>query len=161
MASRRVTALKPRHARCILVLGALLLCLLRLQHAFLEDFEHVPSLSVSFSLAVPFLKTRSAFVRVRTCPRTIFSYSRRPSSATIFFLLLISGDVEVNPGPTDNQPAPATGNAQPVSAAAGNSQPVPAAQLPATASSGMLLIHDTVLAIFIYLFLWYSRYGVA
>ena len=127
MANRRVT-LRPRR---ILVLGAFLLCLLRLQQKFVKDFEHVPCFSVSFSLAVPFLKTRSALVRVsRTCPRTMFSYSRRPSSATIFFLLFISGDVEVNPGPTDNQPAPATGN----------SQPVAAAQSPATASSSMLLV---------------------
>ena len=78
MASRRVTALKPRHARCILVLGALLLCLLRLQHAFLEDFEHVPSLSVSFSLAVP-LKTRSfalrEFTLVLVCSLILFLIS--------------------------------------------------------------------------------------
>ena len=82
---------------------------------------------------------------MRVSRRTIFSYSRRPSSATIFFLLLISGDVEVNPGPTDNrQLAPATGNAQPVTEAAGNSQPVAAAQSPATASSGMLIFIVTI-----------------
>ena len=34
----------------------------------MKDFEHVPSFSVSSSLAVPFLKTRSALMRVsRTC----------------------------------------------------------------------------------------------
>ena len=86
MANRRVT-LRPRR---ILVLGAFLLCLLRLQQKFVKDFEHVPCFSVSFSLAVPFLKTRSALVRVsRTCPRTMSLYFTSLPRAThsIFTLL--------------------------------------------------------------------------
>ena len=70
-----------------------------------------------------------------------------PFCATIFFLLLISGDVEVNPGPTDNQPALAATNSQPVPAA-GSSQPLPAVQsIPATANSSMF-IFNIILLIF-------------
>ena len=117
----------------------------------------VPGFSVSFSLAVPFLKTRSAFLRVHSCRRPIF-HSRRPFSATIFFLL-ISGDVEVSPGPTDNQPALAATNSQPVPAA-GSSHPVPAAQsIPATANSSMFIFNIIFCSvIFCYL---RCRYGVS
>ena len=120
-------------------------CLLRLQQTFVKDCEpSVPGFSVSFSLAVP--KTRSAFLRVHSCRRPMF-HSRRPFCATIFFLLLISGDVEVNPGPTDNQPALAATNSQPVPAA-GSSQPLPAVQsIPATANSSMF-IFNIILLIF-------------
>ena len=119
MTSHRVRS-KPRHILHILALGTLLLGLSRSQQAFVAGNEaiHVPTFSVS--LAVSSLNT----LRTRPC----FYHSRRPYSATIFFLLLISGDIEVNPGPIDNQPVPARGDSLPV-LASGNSQLAPASML--------------------------------
>ena len=70
MASRRVT-IRPRR---ILVLGALLLCLLRLQQSFVDDIElHVPTTSVSCMQTVPLSYTRYAFL---TRPRLTYSHTR-------------------------------------------------------------------------------------
>ena len=91
MTTRRVTPGR------IILLGALLLCLLRLQQSFVDDIElHVPSTSVSRMRSVSLFYTRYAFL---TRPRPTYSQTRRLSSSTIFYLLIISGDIELNPGP--------------------------------------------------------------
>lgn len=138
MTSPRVTL----RSRRILVLGVLLLYL-KLHRSFATDIElYVPNFPLS-SLAASSFNTRYVLL---TRPRPTYSHTRRQSSAIIFYLLIISGDVEVNPGPLDNQPVsatdnsqsvpatdqsqsvPATGNSQSASAT-GNSQPVPASML--------------------------------
>ena len=55
-------------------------------------------------LAGPILNTRSSLLRACNYSSPLFSRFRHPSS-TMIFLLLISGDVELNPGPTENQQA--------------------------------------------------------
>ena len=98
-----------RSTKHFISLAIILLWCLRLQQKFFTDPGlHVPVVSVPVSMAVlPVLNSRAAFMRVncRHCNhRPLFS-SRHPKFL-VFFLLLIAGDVETNPGQKDNPPAP-------------------------------------------------------
>ena len=95
-----------RSVKHFISLAVILLWCLRLQQKlFTDPGPHIPAVSVPFSLAVSVLNSRSTFmwVNCRHNHHPLFS-SRHPKSL-VFFLHLIAGDVETNPGPKDNLPA--------------------------------------------------------
>lgn len=106
------------------MLAPLLLCLfVRLQHK-IAVFPDIQAPSCNFSVPPFFvLDTRSALLGVCKLTRhrrgllsstTVFGAvsSRHPSFA--LFILLLSGDVETNPGPKDDSPAAANPSKQEV-----------------------------------------------
>ena len=86
----------------LVMLAVLLLCLrIQQKYSTVTDLGTlVPSVPVEVPvrLALPLLNARAAGRSHTLCPP--FS-SRRPKSSIVFLLLLVAGDIESNPGPTD------------------------------------------------------------